>query len=273
MTAQLVSLTSAGLARAVRAHVLRMTHTGRSSHVGSALSCADILSVLYARILRVDPGRPQWEQRDRFVMSKGHAGAALYAVLAECGFFDPALLAGHYANGSVLSGHVSHVGVPGIELSTGSLGHGLPVAAGLAHRSRRCGNWRTFVLLGDGECDEGSVWEAAMFAGHHRLSGLVAIVDYNKLQSLTTTEQTLALEPFADKWRAFGWAVAEVDGHDHRELTEALAAPADGGDRPRCVLAHTVKGKGVSFMENQVLWHYRPPSAAELEAALEEVLA
>jgi transketolase len=262
-------------ARAVRAYILRMTHSGRSSHVGSALSCADILAVLYADVLEVDPARPDRPDRDRFIMSKGHAGAALYAVLAQRGFFDAALLAQHYRNGSFLSGHVSHVGIPGVELSTGSLGHGLSVAAGLAWRARQIGQrWRTFTLLGDGECDEGSIWEAAMFAGHHGLSNLVAVVDYNKLQSLTGTEHTVGLEPFADKWRSFRWDVVEVDGHDHGALAGALAVPraADRG-RPRCVLAHTVKGKGVSFMENQVLWHYRPPSDDELATAMAEVLA
>jgi transketolase len=207
----------------------------------------------------------------------------VYAALAERGFIDPELLARHYRNGSSLSGHVSHVGIPGVELSTGSLGHGLPVAAGMAWRARQRGEpWRAFVLLSDGECDEGSVWEAALFAGHHRISNLVAVVDYNKLQSLTTTQETLALEPFADKWQAFGWDLVEVDGHDHAQLAAALSAPRGSGaasgrsrgaapERPRCVLAHTTKGKGVSFMEDQVLWHYRPPSDDELVAALAEV--
>jgi transketolase len=264
---------SAETAREIRAHVLRMTNSGRSSHVGSALSCADILAVLYAGVLEVDPHHPDRPDRDRFIMSKGHAGAALYAVLAERGFFDTSLLAQHYRNGSFLSGHVSHVGVPGVELSTGSLGHGLPVGAGLAWRARQTGQtWRTYVLMGDGECDEGSVWEAAMFAAHHRLSNLVAIIDYNKLQSLASTEQTIGLEPFADKWRAFGWQVAEVDGHDHRALARTLAVPRGAASEPPlCVLAHTVKGKGVSFMENQVLWHYRPPTDEELAGALAEV--
>jgi transketolase len=270
---QLAQQTSIDAARAVRAHVLRMTNAGRSSHVGSALSCADILAVLYADVMVIDPDSPDWPDRDRFIMSKGHAGAALYAVLAEHGFFDRELLTQHYRNGSLLSGHVSHVGIPGVELSTGSLGHGPSVAAGMAWRARqRSRSWRTYVLLGDGECDEGSVWEAAMFASHHRLSNLVAIVDYNQLQSLTTTQRTLALEPFADKWRAFGWQVVEVDGHDHGQLAAALAVPRPAEpDRPRCVLAHTTKGKGVSFMENQVLWHYRPPSDAELIDAIAQV--
>jgi len=264
---------SADLARAVRAHILRMTHAGRSSHVGSALSCADILAVLYAETLVVDPARPDRADRDRLIMSKGHAGAALYAVLAQRGFFDTALLGQHYRNGSFLSGHVSHVGVPGVELSTGSLGHGLSVGAGLAWRARQTGQpWRTYVVLGDGECDEGSVWEAAMFAAHHGLSNLVAVVDRNRLQSMTSTEQTVALEPFADKWRAFGWDVAEVNGHHHDSLTGAFAVPRGPvPGRPRCVVAHTVKGKGVSFMEDQVLWHYRPPSDDELVSAIAEV--
>jgi transketolase len=258
-------------ARAVRAHVLRMTSGGRSSHVGSALSCADVLTVLYDRVLRINPADPDWAERDRFIMSKGHAGAALYAVLAQRGFFPVELLDQHYQNGSFFSGHVSHVGVPGVELSTGSLGHGLPVGAGLAWRARQCGqDWRTFVLLGDGECDEGSVWEAAMFAHHHELSNLVAIVDYNKLQAIGPTEQTLRLEPFAAKWRAFGWDTVEVDGHDHEQLAAVLEARTE---MPRCVLAHTIKGKGVSFMENEVAWHYQHPSAAELRSALEEVAA
>ncbi|XVV08160.1 transketolase [Actinoplanes sp. CA-131856] len=262
-------MTSADLARAVRQHVLRMTNSGRSSHVGSALSCADLLAVLYAEVLAIDPAHPDTPDRDRFIMSKGHAGAALYAVLAESGFFDTRLLAQHYRNGSFLSGHVSHVGIPGVEFSTGSLGHGLPVGAGLAWQARRTGKtWMTYVLLGDGECDEGSVWESAMFAAHHRLTNLVALVDWNGLQSMATTEETLALEPFADKWRSFGWEVAEIDGHDHDQIR---AAVRPGGERPKVVLARTVKGKGVSFMENQVLWHYRPPDDLELAGAMSEV--
>jgi transketolase len=265
--------TSSDIARAARAHILRMTNAGRSSHVGSALSCVDILAVLYTDVATVDPGRPGWPDRDRFIMSKGHAGAAIYAVLAERGFFDPRMLSQHYQNGSLLSGHVSHVGIPGVELSTGSLGHGLSVAVGMAWWARRrAASWRAFALLSDGECDEGSIWEAALFAAHNKLSNLVAIVDYNKLQSLATTEQTLALEPFADKWRSFGWELVEVDGHDHEQLAAALAVPRGAGPgAPRCVLAHTTKGKGVSFMENEVLWHYRPPSDGELAAALAEV--
>jgi transketolase len=267
-----MTASSIATARAVREHVLRMTSGGRSSHVGSALSCADILAVLYDLVLDIRPEDPDWAARDRFIMSKGHAGAALYAVLAQRGFFPTDLLEQHYQNGSFFSGHVSHVGVPGVELSTGSLGHGLSVGAGLAWRARQHGEtWRTYVLLGDGECDEGSVWEAAMFAHHHDLHNLVAVVDYNKLQAIWSTEDTLKLEPFADKWRAFGWDTVEIDGHDHDQLTAALAILSP--TNPRCVLAHTIKGKGVSFMENQVAWHYQHPTEDELRSALEEVAA
>lgn len=239
--------------------------------MGSGLSAADILAVLYGSVMRYRADRPMDPNRDRFIMSKGHAGAAVYAVLAETGFFDPEGLRDHYQNGSVFSGHVSHAGVPGVEVSTGSLGHGLPVGVGMAWRARYLGApWRTFVLLSDGECDEGSNWEAAMFAGHHRLGNVVAVVDYNKLQSLASTDETLTLEPFADKWRAFGWDVMEVDGHDHLQLDASLQVNP-GAPSPRVVIAHTVKGKGVSFMEGQVLWHYRPPSSEELIAALAEV--
>ncbi len=262
------------LARRVRVHALRMTNRGGSSHIGAALSCADILAVLYRDVLRVDPAAPRRPDRDRFILSKGHAGCAVYATLAECGFFPVQKLATHYQNGSDLSGHVSHKGIPGVELSTGSLGHGLGVATGMAYagRAKRAG-WRVFSLLSDGECDEGSVWEAALFAGHHRLDNMVAIIDFNKIQSLAPVAETLALEPFADKWRAFGWAAREVDGHDHRALRDVLAdVPFERG-RPSCLIAHTVKGKGVSFMENTVLWHYRTARGEEFDAALAELEA
>jgi transketolase len=258
------------LARRIRIHVLHMTSRGGSSHVGAAFSLADILAVLYGGVLRVDPSRPDWPERDRFILSKGHAGAAVYATLAERGFFSTDWLEQHYQDGSLLSGHVSHKGIPGVEFSTGSLGHGLGVAAGMAYSAQlRGARHRCVCLLSDGECDEGSNWEAILFAGHHRLTGLTAIVDYNKLQSLAPVAETLALEPFADKWRAFGWQVLECDGHNHAELQQALQqAP---GEQPRVVIAHTVKGKGVSFMEHSVLWHYRTARGAEFDAALAEL--
>ena len=258
-------------AKKIRVHVLKMTSNGGSSHIGSAFSMADMIAVLYGNILRIDPTNPECPDRDRFILSKGHAGAAVYAALAEQGFFDKSYLQTHYQNGSKLSGHISHKGIPGVEMSTGSLGHGLPVATGMAIvAKRRKQQHRIFVLLGDGECDEGSNWEAALFAAHHRLSNLTVLIDYNKLQSLDSIEQTLALEPLADKWCSFGWKVEEVDGHDISSLQNTLDA-SSLGQKPRCLICHTVKGKGVSFMENSVLWHYRTARGKEYRAALEEL--
>lgn len=260
------------LARRIRRHAVEMTHLGKSSHVGSVLSMTDIIAVLYGRVMNVDPANPRWPGRDRFILSKGHAGAGIYAALAERGFFPLAKLRTHYQDGSDLSGHVSHKGIPGVEFSTGSLGHGLPVAVGMAKAAQLdAASHRVFCVLSDGECDEGSNWEAAMFASHHRLSALTAVIDYNKIQSLALVSETLALEPFADKWRSFGWHVREVDGHDHAALSEALAPRAATEHRPLCVLAHTTKGKGVSFMENSVLWHYRTPQGDEYTAACREL--
>ncbi|GCL36914.1 putative N-terminal subunit of transketolase [Sphaerospermopsis reniformis] len=260
------------LAQQIRKHALRMTSLGKSSHIGSVFSIADILAVLYGEILQVDPQNPTWSARDRFILSKGHAGAGVYAVLAERGFFPVEKLNTHYQDGSDLSGHVSHKGIPGVEFSTGSLGHGLPVGAGMAYRAKLDDlSHRVFVLLSDGECDEGSNWEAILFAAHHHLDNLVAIIDYNKLQSITTIKETLNLEPFADKWRSFGWAVQEIDGHDHSAIQSAcLKIPFELGI-PNCIIAHTTKGKGVSFMEDSVLWHYRSAQGEEYEKALQEL--
>jgi transketolase len=260
------------LARRVRIHALKMSNRGGSSHIGAVLSVADILAVLYAKILNVDPEYPNWPERDRFILSKGHAGSGVYAVLSETGFFSTEILKTHYQDGSNLSGHISHKSIPGVELSTGSLGHGLSVGVGMALAAKMDGRThRIVVLLSDGECDEGSNWEAILFAAHHRLDNLVAIVDYNKIQSLAPVKETLDLEPFADKWRSFGWAVREVDGHDHQQLQDVLTdLPAEQG-RPTVIIAHTTKGKGVSFMENTVLWHYRCARGEEFEAALKEL--
>lgn len=238
---------------------------------------ADIVAVLYGSVMNVKPENPTWEGRDRFILSKGHAGACVYAALAETGFFPVEKLKTHYQDGSDLSGHVSHKGIPGVELSTGSLGHGLGVGVGMAYGVKLDGaDWLTYVLLSDGECDEGSNWEAILFAGHHKLDNLVVIVDYNKIQSLAPVSETLELEPFSDKWRSFGWHVIECDGHDHDALKAALpstsrVSKANRGQGPTVVLAHTTKGKGVSFMENQVLWHYRSPQGEEYDAALVEL--
>jgi len=260
------------LARRIRIHALRMTSAGGSSHIGACLSIADMLAVLYGTWLRVRPQEPNWPERDRFILSKGHAGAAVYAALAEAGFFPAEKLATHYQDGSDLSGHVSHAGVPGVECSTGSLGHGLGIAAGIAYGLRLDGgDQRVVTLLSDGECDEGSIWEAALFAGHHRLSRLVALIDYNKIQSLAPVSETLELEPFADKWRAFGWAVQELDGHDHAAVHDALDCADREQELPSCLICHTTKGKGVSFMEGRVLWHYRSAQDEEFAAALAEL--
>ncbi len=257
------------LANRIRKHAVTMTHLGMSSHVGSVLSIADILAVLYGRVMRYDNQNPDWENRDRFILSKGHAGAGVYAVLAECGFFSLETLETHYADGSNLSGHISHKDVPGVELSTGSLGHGLPVAAGMALAAKKQGrNHRVICLMSDGECDEGSNWEAILFIPHHQLDNLLVVVDYNKLQSIESVANTLELEPFIDKWRAFNWNVQEINGHNHLELEKALNSRVQG---PLCVIAHTTKGKGVSFMENSVLWHYRSPQGDEYARAMHEL--
>jgi len=249
-----------------------MTNLGVSSHIASILSMADILAVLYGEVLRYKSEEPKWAGRDRFILSKGHAGAGVYAALAESGFFPVEKLKSHYQDGSDLSGHVSHKGIPGVEFSTGSLGHGLPVAAGMALAAKINNKKnRAFVLLGDGECDEGSNWEAILFAAHHKLENLVAIVDRNMLQSIYSTEDTLSLEPFAEKWKAFGWNVVEVDGHNHEEILNACKVKSKVENKPLCIIASTIKGKGVSFMEKNILWHYRSPQGSEYEAAMAEL--
>ena len=260
------------LANRIRSHSVQMTSRGGSSHIASVLSIADILAVLYGDVLNVYPSDPTRADRDRFILSKGHAGAGIYAVLAESGFFPIERLVEHYQNGSVFSGHVSHKGVPGVEFSTGSLGHGLGVAAGMALAAKLKGNThRVVVVMSDGECDEGSNWEAFMFAGHRMLGNLTAVIDYNGLQSLDTVENTLRLEPLASKLEAFGWSVLEVDGHDVVELHRVLGEKAYPSKRPVAVIARTTKGKGVSFMENSVLWHYRSPQGEEFRAAMDEL--
>ena len=264
------------LAWLIRRNGLEMTHLSRGSHIGSVLSVAEIIAVLYARVLNVDPKEPKKPDRDRMILSKGHAGSAVYAALAETGFFPVEQLKTHYANGSILSGHVSHKGVPGVEVSTGSLGHGLGVGVGMALGAKMDGaQWRTYVVLGDGECDEGSVWEAALQAAQYRLDRLIAVIDYNHMQSLATVDETLRLEPFEQKWKDFGWNAMSVDGHDTDALQKAFdwAKENAGSRKPSVILAHTVKGKGISFMENNILWHYRTPQGEEYDAALKELEA
>ena len=256
----------------IRLDIVTMINLGSSSHIGSALSCVDLIISLYSNYLKIDPKDPKDPNRDIFILSKGHAGAAVYATLANFGFFSREKLKTHYQNDSDLSGHVSHKNVPGVEFSTGSLGHGLSVATGLAlAMKKKAEDRKVAVLLSDGECDEGSVWEAAMFAAHHQLSNLLCVIDYNKIQSLDTVANTLGLEPFADKWKSFGWEVIEENGHDFEKLELALERTKEA-EKPVCLIAHTTKGKGISFMENSVLWHYRTPVGEELDMAIHELL-
>lgn len=251
----------------IRRSAVNMTNSGNSSHVASVLSMADIMGALYGSYLGVDPTNPEWDERDIFILSKGHAGAGVYASLAWKGFFSKDVLKEHYRNGSVLSGHVSHKNVPGVEFSTGSLGHGLPVAVGYAIANKN--NSRKVVcVLGDGECNEGSNWEAALIASHHELYDLTVIIDSNNYQSIKTTGETLNMAPMNDKWRSFGWDVYEVDGHNVEELLDSLNKVTK---RPKCIIAHTIKGNGVDFMENNILWHYRSPQGKELTSALESL--
>jgi transketolase len=255
----------------IRRYALEMVSEACASHIGSALSIADIVAVLYERVLRVEPTQPQMPDRDRLILSKGHACVAVYAALAIKGFFPVSELETYGQDHSNLMNHISHK-VPGVEFSSGALGHGLPFGVGKALASKRLkASWRTFVILSDGEMDEGSNWEALMFAAHHKLDNLVAIIDYNKLQSLTTVAQTLGIEPLAAKLSAFGWSVQEIDGHDHGQLSQALSSVPWEAGKPSVLIAHTVKGKGVSFMENKVEWHYRSPSADQLAQALAEL--
>ena len=256
----------------VRKLVLEMTSRSKSSHVGTALSVVDLLVCLYFRILRIDPKNPEDAARDRFLLSKGHGCAALYATLVERGFAKKKMLDGFAVDGGTLWGHSTWKTMPGIEFSTGSLGHGLPVGTGMALAGKLDGaKYRTFVILGDGECDEGSVWEAALFAGHKKLDNLVAIVDYNKVQSFGKTNEILDLEPFADKWKAAKWSVREIDGHDFRQIASALSSVPFEKGKPSAIIAHTVKGKGVSFMEHSLDWHYKSPNELELRKAIGEV--
>jgi transketolase len=259
------------LAINIRASVLTMVAAAKASHIGGALSMTDILAVLYSATLHIRPHEPRWNDRDRFILSKGHSCTALYATLALKGFFPIDELATYGKDGSRLMSHISHK-IPGVEFSTGSLGHGLPFACGKALAAKRKEKlWRAFVMLSDGELDEGSNWEAILFAPQHRLDNLVAIVDYNKIQSLGSVEEVLDLHPLADKFRAFRWSVKEIDGHDHVAIEDALSKIPFEKDKPSCLIAHTVKGKGVDFMENNLKWHYSSPDESQLKQALEQL--
>ena len=263
--------TAESLALQARISAVRMCGTARAAHIGSALSVIDILSVLYSGSAAISPYAIEDPRRDIIILSKGHAAAGLYAVLANAGYFPLSWLASYCADGSRLGGHVTRGSIPGVELSTGSLGHGLPFGAGIALRRFRLRNpGRVFVVLSDGECDEGTTWETALFAAHHELGNLTVLIDRNGIQSLDTTENTLQLEPLAAKWEAFGWRAATVDGHDHSAIAAAIHE-ADHEVFPSVLICSTTKGKGVSFMEDEVLWHYRSPTDEHLDRALFEL--
>lgn len=258
--------------KAIRTRDLRMVYEAGLGHIGGEFSAIDILVTLYFAILDVDPSSPTAPDRDRFVLSKGHSAAALYATLAEKGFIDPDELATFMAPMSRLNGHPDRNKVPGVETNTGPLGHGFPVAVGMALAARADGSSRrTFVLTGDGELQEGSMWEAAMAAGHFELDNLVVIVDRNGLQQGDFTERTMRLEPLADKFRAFGWTVRDVDGHDHAALVDLLGSVPFEPGRPSCVIAHTHKAQGISFAMDRVEWHHRVPSEDEFRRAMAEL--
>jgi transketolase len=258
------------MATDVRRSIVTMIDRAQLGHIGGDLSVTDILVTLLGAVLSVDPQQPQAPGRDRFVLSKGHCAGALYATLARCGFFPAAELETFMAPLSPLNGHPDRKKVPGVETNTGPLGHGFPVAVGIALAARVQGeSWRTFVVLGDGELQEGSNWEAAMTAAHYDLESLTAVVDRNRLQQGARTEDTNRLEPLADKWTSFGWEVREVDGHDHGALFEAFSPSSTG--KPVAVIAHTIKGKGVSFIEDRVEWHHKVPDAQQVQAAIQEL--
>lgn len=262
-------MTSTELARQARASAVTMCSRSGASHIGAALSVIDILAVLYGSVADVGPARTEDPARDIVLVSKGHSASGVYAVLAHAGYFPLSWLDDYYLDGSHLGGHVTAHGIPGVELSTGALGHALPFGVGRALVDALDGvHRRVYVVLSDGECAEGSNWEAALLAAHHRLGQVTAIVDRNGLQILGRTEDVLGLEPFADKWRAFGWEVLEVDGHDHGALEAAMRRT---GARPRVVIANTTKGKGVDFMEDRVEWHTLVPDADHLASALEQL--
>jgi len=259
---------AAELALAARHEIISMTSVAKASHVASALSVIDVLSVLYTGSANISVSNMDNPDRDIVILSKGHSASALYSVLALQGFFPKEWLAQYCNNDAPLGGHVTSKGVPGVELSTGSLGHGLPYGLGIAMSRKKHGaKGRVFVVMSDGECDEGTTWESAMLANHHNLDNLVVIVDRNKIQSLTFTEDTLKLEPFADKWIAFGWQTETLDGHDYSLLAKSIASQT----RPKCIIADTIKGKGVDFMENSVLWHYKSPSSDDVTKAFDQL--
>ena len=258
------------ICKSVRRDVAKMMHRSLSSHIGGCYSITEILVTLYFEILNVDSNNPTKDDRDILLLSKAHSSAALYSVLSKKGFFPKENLDTYYLDGGKLPGHLDKEAASGVEFSFGSLGHGLPVGVGMALANKKMKNsGKIFVILGDGECNEGSIWEAAMFAPHHNLTNLTVIIDYNKIQSFGSTNEVINQEPIVDKWKAFGWKVIEINGHNHDELLNAFNLPHD--NLPKMILANTVKGKGVSFMENDLAWHYKSPNDEELELALKEL--
>lgn len=253
----------------IRKSILHMVHYSKSSHVGTCLSIVEILYSLYFRVMNVDPAMPKKPDRDKFILSKGHGSAALYATLAEKCFFPKKILDRFYIDNGMLPGHVDMTVVPGLEASAGSLGHGLSIGVGMAIANRQMGNpGKVYVLLGDGECNEGSVWEAVMLANQLRLENLMAIVDYNRLQGFGYTKDVIDQHNLSDRWASFGWNAYDVDGHDVNELEKTLLLPQQG---PKVIIAHTVKGKGVSFMENRLEWHYKSPNDEQYMQAMKEL--
>ena len=266
----MISVNSEELAKRIRLHGLDMVKHAGASHIGSIFSVADIIAVLFADVLHYRPEEPTWGERDRFVLSKGHAGVAVYAALAEVGFFDKDMLRSYGDNGSIFSCHISHKNVPGIEVSTGSLGQGCGMACGMALHAKKTGkNYRVYTVIGDGECNEGSVWEMAMLSAQYKLNNFTVIIDNNGMQAMGNTIEVMNMNPLKHKWMSFGWETIEVDGHNHDMLRKALFE--DHIECPRVIIAHTTKGKGVSFMENQLLWHYRDPQGSFYETAKKEI--
>ena len=261
------------IAAELRGEVIGLSHRAKTPHLGSSLSCLDLLAVLYWEFLRIDPKKPASPNRDRFILSKGHAAPALYATLCRRGFFSPQFIADYAKDGAALAEQPAPDCAPGVEWATGSLGHGLSVGIGMALAARiQRRDYRTVALLSDGECNEGSVWEAGMFAAAQKLGSLTVLVDYNKWQATGRSEEVMALAPLREKWEAFGWESYEVDGHDFAEIRAALAcAELTDRNKPLAIVAHTIKGRGVSFMEDDNNWHYRIPNAEEFVAARKEL--
>ena len=258
--------------REIRREILKMAARVKGAHIGGSFSVTDILTTLYFSVLNIDPKKSSDPDRDRLIFSKGHCAAALYAVLAERGFAPKIKLEEYFMDGKNLIGHPTRGCLPGVETTTGSLGHGLPMGVGMAYAARYDkASYRVFVIMSDGECNEGSVWEGALVVAHNKLDNLVAIIDYNKLQGFGRTEEVLSLEPFKKKWEAFGWGVQEIDGHNFKEIEDSLKGVPFIKGKPSVIIAHTIKGKGVSFMENSLDWHYKYPQGEEIDKALEEL--